>query len=67
MPTATYKEKKNIEAKYISIELCIDYIYLLYIFILIKKVEYLVGNYSDIKFHSKNFAISTLMTYERQL
>ena len=28
MPTATYKEKKNIEAKYISIELCIDYIYL---------------------------------------
>ena len=27
MPTATYKEKKNIEAKYISIELCIDYIY----------------------------------------
>ena len=28
MPTTTYKEKKNIEAKYISIDLCIDYIYL---------------------------------------
>ena len=65
MPTATCKEKKNIEAKYISIELCIDYIYLYYI--LINKVEYIVGNYSDIKFHRKNFAISTLMTYERQL